>query len=373
MGAGAGPMEILRVVPRVGPGLPPAQLPQPGEFPRQSGATWPGGRRGVFAHLTAGSPLLSGLIYLRRSWRYKVVGVPGPPRGQWGGGGGLPARSRPPVPPWGRSRTIPPPDGGGGAGAGSPPPLLPRGRRRGGGGEPADAPRGAATRSSKSPAVPRVRPRPPFRPSGAGRAPGPGGSQERQQNGGRDPAVLQPHPPEFLLGARNRRGRRRPGSSRRGGRPKPSPTCTSPRHRRPHPHPGRGRGGRARQPRSRALAAGVPDGLAAGPGRWAREMGARLGAAGSWRAERASGTPRARLGQGERSPGAPQAPPFFAPPGDSCLGPRLPAPSDRGTGRGGVTGRSGVRSSRGAPARHPERPEGAHGGHHFRLPTSGLK
>ena len=161
----------------------------------------------------------------------------------------------------------------------------------------------------------------------------------------------------FLLGRLKPAGRRRPGSSRRGGRPKPLPTYTSPRHRRPHPHPGRGNGGRARQPRSRALAAEVPDGLAAGPGRWAREMGARAGAAGIRRAESASGTTRARLGQGERSPGAPQAPPFFAPPGDSCLGPRLPAPSDRGTGRGGVTGRSGVRSSRGAPARHPERPE----------------
>ena len=39
MGAGAGPMEISRVVPRVGPGLPPARPPQPGEFPRQSDAT----------------------------------------------------------------------------------------------------------------------------------------------------------------------------------------------------------------------------------------------------------------------------------------------------------------------------------------------
>ena len=69
------------------------------------------------------------------------------------------------------------------------------GRR--GGGEPADAPRGAATRSSKSPAIPRVRPRPPFRPSGAGRAPGPGGSQERQQTGeGPGPNFSW----EFLLG-----------------------------------------------------------------------------------------------------------------------------------------------------------------------------
>ena len=226
--------------------------------------------------------------------------------------------------------------------------------------------RGALPRGPASPQQsPESTPDPPSaRPAPGGR-PGLAGARRGSRTGGgtRLPQVqARPnfsHPPEFLLGAaRNRRGRRRPGSSRRGGRPKPFPTCTSPRHRRPHPHAGRGRGGRARQPRSRALAAGVPDGLAAGPGRWAREMGARLGAAGSWRAERASGTPRARLGQGERSPGAPQAPPFFAPPGDSCLGPRLPAPSDRGTGRGGVTGRSGVRSSRGAPARHPERPEG---------------
>ena len=37
MGAGAGPMEISRVYPLLGPGFPPARLPQPGEFPRQNG------------------------------------------------------------------------------------------------------------------------------------------------------------------------------------------------------------------------------------------------------------------------------------------------------------------------------------------------
>ena len=33
MGAGAGPMEISRVIPRLGPGFTPARPPQPGEFP----------------------------------------------------------------------------------------------------------------------------------------------------------------------------------------------------------------------------------------------------------------------------------------------------------------------------------------------------
>ena len=121
---------------------------------------------------------------------------------------------------------------------------------------------------------PESAPDPPSaRPAPGGR-PGLAGARRGSRTGGGTRLPQVQARPNFSWAARNRRGRRRPGSSRRGGRPKPFPTCTSPRHRRPHPHPGRGRGGRARQPRSRALTAGFPKGWrptpAAGRGRWGR-------------------------------------------------------------------------------------------------------
>ena len=216
---------------------------------------------------------------------------------------------------------------GGGGGEGEVSRLMRRGA----------LPRGPASLQQS----PESAPDPPSaRPAPGGR-PGLAGARRGSRTGGGTRLPQVQARPNFSWAARNRRGRRRPGSSRRGGRPKPFPTCTSPRHRRPHPHPGRGRGGRARQPRSRALTAGFPKGWrptpAAGREGWGRGRALR-----EVEELNVPPAPRVHLGTGSSRRGElPKLPPWGGAPASGAPPPAVrprngAGPGSRGSGRSGA-------------------------------------